>query len=225
MDNKFKNIYENYNCISVIGAGGKTTLIANMAEDLQNEKVIITTTTKIYKPNNVYVLTDFDENSIKNAMEERNIIALGQDIGEKLGCMPFLVYDIAAKYADRMLIEADGAKRMPMKVPNAKEPVYIANTDCVVAVLGLSAINKPLIKVCHRHETAAKMLNKSVFDEVSAKDLVDIILHKDGIFHNAPNVRKKVVFSQIDAVEAKELLQLEVLKEYYDVYFVRLNIG
>ena len=41
--------------------------------------------------------------------------------------------------ADLILIEADGARMMPCKVPAAYEPVILPETDTVLGVLGLDA--------------------------------------------------------------------------------------
>ena len=41
--------------------------------------------------------------------------------------------------SDLVLIEADGSKRLPCKVPADHEPVLLPESDIVVAVLGLSA--------------------------------------------------------------------------------------
>ena len=46
--------------------------------------------------------------------------------------------------ADIVLIEADGAKRMPCKAPAAHEPVLLPQCDTVLAVAGLSALRHPL---------------------------------------------------------------------------------
>lgn len=47
-----------------------------------------------------------------------------------------------------VLLEADGAKRMPCKVPAAHEPVLLPESDIVLTVAGLSALGRPLREVC-----------------------------------------------------------------------------
>ncbi|MFQ9395895.1 MAG: hypothetical protein ACLR2E_20080 [Lachnospiraceae bacterium] len=41
-----------------------------------------------------------------------------------------------------MLVEADGSRRLPLKYPNATEPVVPEDTDLILAVTGLSAPRK-----------------------------------------------------------------------------------
>ena len=60
--------------------------------------------------------------------------------------------------ADMVLLEADGAKRMPCKVPAAHEPVLLPESDIVLAVAGLSALGRPLREVCFRLEQACALL-------------------------------------------------------------------
>ena len=57
-----------------------------------------------------------------------------------------------------LLLEADGAKRMPCKVPAAHEPVLLPESDIVLAVAGLSALGRPLREVCFRLEQACALL-------------------------------------------------------------------
>ena len=56
--------------------------------------------------------------------------------------------------ADIVLLEADGAKRLPCKAPAAHEPVLLPESDIVLAVAGLSALGRPLREVCFRLEQA-----------------------------------------------------------------------
>ena len=52
--------------------------------------------------------------------------------------------------ADITFIEADGSKHFPVKAPREGEPVLLPECDTVLAVMGLSAIGKPLKNVAFR---------------------------------------------------------------------------
>ena len=60
--------------------------------------------------------------------------------------------------ADMVLLEADGAKRLPCKAPVAHEPVLLLESDIVLGVAGLSALGRPLREVCFRLEQACALL-------------------------------------------------------------------
>ena len=105
--------------ISIVGAGGKTSLIFAWARELaaSGKKVVITTTTHMYRP---------------ESMEEDNIRIVAQDDPERPGKVmapPSDVLDSLRETADVVLIEADGSRRMPLKWPAPWEPVVPDFTD------------------------------------------------------------------------------------------------
>ena len=57
-----------------------------------------------------------------------------------------------------MVIEADGARCLPVKMPEAWEPVLHPQTDLFVGVIGLDALGQPLGKICFRRNLAAEFL-------------------------------------------------------------------
>lgn len=70
-----------------------------------------------------------------------------------------------------ILVEADGAKRLPLKVPAEHEPVIPSQTGHVVSVYGLDAIGRTLESTCFRWERAAQILEKGGEEFVTAKDI------------------------------------------------------
>ncbi|MFR2214105.1 MAG: selenium cofactor biosynthesis protein YqeC [Ruminococcus sp.] len=60
-----------------------------------------------------------------------------------------------------MLIEADGAKRKPLKVPADWEPAIPDFADVVVSVIGLDCLGKPICETAHRAEYTSSFLEKS----------------------------------------------------------------
>ena len=63
------------------------------------------------------------------------------DGGEKLTA-PYVSIGDLESLADYVLVEADGAKRFPLKAPAAHEPVIPDETRLVIAVAGLSGVGK-----------------------------------------------------------------------------------
>ena len=64
---------------------------------------------------------------------------------------------------DVMLIEADGAKRKPLKVPADWEPVIPDFADVVVSVIGLDCLGKPICETAHRAEYTSSFLGKKIW--------------------------------------------------------------
>ena len=83
--------------------------------------------------------------------------------------------------ADVILIEADGAKRYPLKVPASWEPVIWGQTDLVIAVAGMDAAGKPIQEVCHRPENVADFLGKEAEEKVTEEDIVRVVLSTEAL--------------------------------------------
>lgn len=60
--------------------------------------------------------------------------------------------------ADLTVIEGDGSRRLPFKVPAAHEPVVPDATDLLLIVVGLTALGRPLAEVCCRLDEASRIL-------------------------------------------------------------------
>lgn len=148
--------------IIVCGAGGKTSYINNISKKYKNKKVIITTTTKIFKTENY--ISHIDEETFKN----NNIITLGKEFDkDKLTYAGDKELKNALRYADIIFIEADGSKYHALKIPNDKEPAipdFIINyISEIIVVMGVHAIGRKLSEVCYRYNLAKDLeYNKEV---------------------------------------------------------------
>lgn len=159
--------------ILVCGAGGKTSYIKNMAESYKDKKVIITTTTKIFKPKKY--TDDIDSHSFDND----NIIILGKEFGDKK--LMYAGDDILEKamhYADIIFIEADGAKYHAIKIPNENEPVIpeflYGRIDKIVVIMGLHSLGRKFKEVCFRYN----LCNEIYPDQIVNLDIINYIAKK-----------------------------------------------
>ena len=144
--------------ISVVGSGGKTTLIKKLAEQYKNEgkTVFVTTTTHMFIEEDT-ILTD-DADAIIHQLKEKSYAMAGIAEGEKIKSLSKRTYEAVCSFADVVLVEADGSKHMPLKFPNACEPVIPDNTDRIIVVWGSHGLYKPAREVCHRLELVMKCL-------------------------------------------------------------------
>jgi len=138
--------------IAVVGSGGKTTLIKKLASRYRSEgkTVLITTTTHMFVEEDT-LLTD-DADTIICVLKETGYAMAGIPDGEKIKPLSKETFDAVCACADVVLVEADGSKRLPLKYPNATEPVIPNNTDEIIVVCGLNAIGQKAKDVCHRLE-------------------------------------------------------------------------
>ncbi len=147
--------------IAIVGAGGKTTLLKQMAQDFlhQGKTVFVTTTTHMFIEDDS-LLTD-DPAVILAKLEHDGYAMAGQATGIKLSSLSDDTFQRVAAQADITLVEADGSKHLPIKFPNATEPVIPPLTDQIIIVCGMHALGKPACEVCHRLELVKKCLHIS----------------------------------------------------------------
>ena len=138
--------------ISVVGSGGKTTLIKKLAAQYRSEgkTVLVTTTTHMFIEKDA-LLTD-DAGTIIGVLQKTGYAMAGIPEGEKIKALSKETFDNLCAFADVILVEADGSKCLPLKYPNTTEPVIPENTDEIIVVCGLNAIGEKAKDVCHRLE-------------------------------------------------------------------------
>ncbi len=141
-----------------VGAGGKTTWIRQYAEQYltQGKKVFVTTSTHMYVENDTLLTDDADE--IIRHLESRHFVMAGIREGGKIRALSPSTYEKVCRYADEVLIEADGSRHLPLKYPNAEEPVIYDNVDEIIIVCGMHALHKKAAEAIHRFELAKKCL-------------------------------------------------------------------
>ena len=137
---------------SVIGSGGKTSLLAVLAHELPGT-VVLTTTTHILPFPDVPLVASADVDDVQAALAESRVVCVGSQ-AEKNGKLvtPELDIDALASLADYVLVEADGARRLPLKAHAAWEPVIPACSGRTILVLGASGLGHPVREKVHRPE-------------------------------------------------------------------------
>lgn len=189
--------------ISLVGAGGKSTLQQLIAQEFSRlgRKVLSTTTTHIYKPLDGHYARNLPV--AQSLWKSGKYAVVGEDEGEKLGMLPLESLKTYMESGEVVLMEADGAKKMPMKLPRLGEPVILSESNFLLMVLGLSAVGKPLSQVCFRQELAEEILRKSGDDIVSPEDLIGVIQY----YFKRESITKDyaVILSQCNTKELKKL--------------------
>ena len=137
---------------SVIGSGGKTSLLAALARELSGT-VVLTTTTHILPFAGVPLVTSANAGDVRAALAGSRVICVGSQ-AEKNGKLvtPELGIDVLAALADHVLVEADGARRLPLKAHAPWEPVVPMRSVRTVLVLGASGLGCPVREKVHRPE-------------------------------------------------------------------------
>lgn len=194
--------------ISLVGAGGKTTLMYRLARELvcQGKKVITTTTTRILEPSpeeSPCLFVDSKYEQIKRFIDENltsshHITVAGKRIEpEKLkGISPDFVRMLWDKSEiDYLITEADGAAGRPVKAPREGEPVIPSCTTLVVALLGVDGLEVEL-----REENVFRCERVSLITGIPAggrmtdEAMAVLFTHSNGVFKGTPASSRRAVF-------------------------------
>jgi len=190
--------------ISVIGGGGKSSLLKKIGQELVklNLKVILTTTTKIEQfPNTELILLkgrpqDIPE-ELTYMLDEHKIVMVAKDRykKEKLVGVDAETVRKFKKYANIVLVEADGARQRPFKTHLPHEPVIPAATDKVIMVIGSEIVHQPLNdETVHRAELFAKKWNMALEAKLTRKIIAKELLSTAGYTRNIPITSSIAIF-------------------------------
>ena len=182
MGTAFPFLKEKNHVVSIIGGGGKTTLLYEMAGFCvkNDQKVLVTTSTHIYRPPKEWHDQSLEAVERKFRTGRAAIIGSACRDPEKLSMPETELFEAARKKADLTLIEADGARHLPCKAPAEHEPALLSSSDLVIGVTGLSALGQPLGKGCFRAERAAELLGCTMEHHITEEDLARLIASEQG---------------------------------------------
>lgn len=137
---------------SVVGSGGKTTLLSKLSQEVRGT-VVLTTSTHILPFPNMPLLENPTLSEVKDALTTHRVICVGAFSGEKhkLGPSALCAQELAS-VADYVFVEADGSKRLPLKAHAPHEPVIPEGSRHTIQVVGLSGFGLPVNQTVHRSE-------------------------------------------------------------------------
>lgn len=206
MAEAFPFLYEKSGIISLVGGGGKTTLIyllGKAARDL-GKRAIITTTTHIQNPGEPYFV-DINELRRQNRNMDKITVTGHIAADNKLSALSNMELSDIQNLTDFLFIEADGAKRLPCKVPNKTEPVIFPPTNVMIGVMGLDAVGRPLNEVCFRIEETKKLLRTDENHILNTDDVAKILLSSEGTRKGVGNRSYYIVLNKCDNEERMEM--------------------
>lgn len=193
---------EKYRSIAVVGGGGKTSLIFRLCKELisTGKKVIVTTTTHMaYEPDRPFAENGNTDKILQNLEFYTYTVTAGlEQKNGKICSFPEEKLSELRELADVLLIEADGAKCLPLKVPGEWEPVIPEFVELVIGVVGLDALGQPINTVCHRPERVADFLGKDINAVVEAEDIAKIAASGNGLKKCAERRAYRVLLNKTD---------------------------
>jgi len=186
--------------VSLVGGGGKTTLMFALARELTSggDFVVTTTTTKILEPSpseTPLLLLETDEGELMrllldNLDKHRHVtLASGKLASGKLnGISPEFVVKLAGlSQASFIIVEADGAAHRSLKAPNP--------TSLVIPVVGVDAVGCRLTeKDVFRPEIVSSLLGLPLGEVISPDAIAFLVTHHQGIIKGSPERARIIPF-------------------------------
>jgi probable selenium-dependent hydroxylase accessory protein YqeC len=172
--------------VSIVGAGGKTTLVYRLADEAWRSgmRVLVTTTTHMGTlpeavTGPVFVEAEADPlPGLDDALRrDGRATLLGRRLRtDKLeGVAPGRVDRLAA-HADLVLVEADGARGRSLKLPADHEPVIPSSSTLVIVLAALDVLGAPLTeRHVHRLDRVAGACGREPGQSVRAEDVASAL--------------------------------------------------
>jgi probable selenium-dependent hydroxylase accessory protein YqeC len=191
--------------IAVVGGGGKTSLLWQLAEEYAafGKRVILTTTTHMAIEEMRPFALDGNRAEIRKKLDQYGYVLTASVDRQKgkLAVPQDTTLESLRALCDVMIVEADGSKRLPLKVPADWEPVIPQIADTVIGVMGLDSLGRTIQETAHRPELMAAFLEKGLQDTVIEQDLVRIALSFAGLRKGVGERSYCVYLNKADVLE------------------------
>ena len=189
---------DNRLCLALVGSGGKTTAMFQLARQLDAPVLVSTSTHLAVEQRELadrYWAIENPEqiSSLQDELFHAGIaLVTGPviDRGRLSNANPVVlnsIYQLAEENNWPLLIEADGSRRLPLKAPADHEPAIPDWVNTVMVCVGLSCLNQPLDEDhVFRSELFASITGTTIGQTITGEMLVQYLSSPRGglkIFH------------------------------------------
>ena len=190
--------------VSLVGGGGKTTVLFALGTQLAGT-VVLTTTTKmgVDRLGGHDPLPAPSDEALLDELADRRVLLVWRDVVEHkaLGVEPQRC-DRWFGLADHVVVEADGSRRMPFKAPLAYEPVVPSRTTTLVVCVGAAALDAVISQQCQRPERVAAVAGCSPLDRLTPPRLASVLLSDQGSRKGCPpSARFAVIINRVESTQ------------------------
>ncbi|NLW71938.1 MAG: putative selenium-dependent hydroxylase accessory protein YqeC [Chloroflexi bacterium] len=201
--------------ISVSGAGGKSSFLKFLADNLV-AKVVLTTTTHLgFEQSNLardHVILEPHERIDDNMLAGNTallITANHDQAGKWQSLREPQLFELSERCRNAgklLVIESDGSRGKPIKAPAGHEPVIPPFVDLCVYILGLSAVGTPLDTLhAHRPELVAEVTQTNLGDTISLTTFMELLISSRAGLKEVPWLAKRVaILNQLDVSSVTE---------------------
>lgn len=222
--------------LAVTGAGGKTSTLFWLARELRQTypTVILTTTThlgawQVQGGDAHQIVTDAQDFDLPPGV----VVVTGPPRTERrYGGLAEAALERLLERADRqqipLLVEADGARLLPLKAPAEHEPAIPQFIDHVVVCAGLSGLGQPLTaEWVHRAPQFARLAEMAPGELITPQAVSRVLMHPQGGLKNIPAAaRRSLLLTQAASVELQaqaHSIARQVQPAYHGVIVAELS--
>jgi len=201
--------------LAIVGAGGKTTTLFRLAREIEGP-VFVTTTTHLGVEQGAladrHVILSDSDNFLQflHVPNEKVTLFSGEPTSEPRlpgigkGRLETLC-EFCLERKVSLLIEADGARGLPLKAPTSHEPAIPEWVNAVILVAGMQGLGKPLTaEYVHRPEQFSRLSGLGQGERITPEAISKVMLDPEGGLKNIPaGARQIVLLNQADSDELK----------------------
>jgi molybdenum cofactor cytidylyltransferase len=196
--------------VSIVGGGGKSSLLFALARELSG-RVVMTTTTRIFAAqmklsDEVCSLGEAGWEARLDAFDSSLLLVGGVEGDRATGIPADLPGRLLARPSvDWVVVEADGSRMRPVKAPADHEPVIPEETSLLVPVVGMDALAGPIREVAHRPERVCEITGLGPEETLSEEALAVLLRSERGGLKNAPGgARVAVLVNKVESDAQRE---------------------
>jgi probable selenium-dependent hydroxylase accessory protein YqeC len=216
-------------CVSIMGAGGKSTLMNRLADELNvlGRTVVLSSTTNYHRPKTLQaeqiLLTrdtpDWPDRLGTLVRRWNRLLVLHHDMGNDMvkGIDVAAIRKIHERIPDAIVIvKTDGARKRWFKAPNQSEPVIPPWSQLCITVVNCEILGQPLADaLVHRPERVAELSGLSLGHPITPQVVSIVLTHPQTYAAKIPASAQRVVYISHVRFQA-ELAQAEVITSHLD---------
>mgnify|MGYP003585493552 CR=1 FL=1 len=203
-----------FSAIALTGGGGKTSLLYSLGHYFaKREKVLLTTTTKLYPPQSgecaCTIVASAEECAKKAAAMPSPSLSLAARRAEDGKLLGFSVAEADSLFENgccgKFIVEADGTRGLSFKCYEGWEPPVPQSTACQIVILGADAAISPVsTETVFRMDMLKTRYGIQKGETISAANMGAILSNRAEYLKNSPKEAFRILF-----INKGELLEEE----------------
>lgn len=188
--------------VSIIGSGGKTTIMELLANSCTGFKVLVSSTTKIFIPTNQEIISGNKACLSHHPHLGIQYLGIKNIKTNKLESLELKILKKLIPHYDLVLLEADGSKLKPLKAWRENEPIIVEETTKTIGVISIKVLNKNMNdEYIHNLELFLALTNTKINDTINDEIILQVV--SKALFKKSRG-KKILIINQVESDQEKE---------------------